>query len=273
MLDRLEQLDRNRDDRAERRAFLKDAFAQLGLPLPQTREYIETVDCGHLLFLTDAGCTIRLEQATPNDASGPGGYVDYNSEFVLQPLGRIDGPGLSVCVYPGLISPWDEENYDGITRDLDTVSARLRDEKIHFFDFDTRGDNIGYLPFSSPAWPRGVPVVIDPGAVARLNAATSPVKRVLDRVKSLWTTPTPPPVRQGDLYADLRGSFTQALENHPHNKDRGMESFWVRCIEAKKTGFLQSGWTALPQNFKDIPATATAYERRLRAQVAVFRDL
>lgn len=269
LADRLAQLDQGRDDHATRRDFLKDAFSQLGLPLPQRQEYIETVDCGHLLFLNDAGCTIRLEQASRKDGAGNAGYVDYNSEFVLQPLGRIDGPGLSLCVYPGLISPWNEQPGDGVARDLDKLSAQLKDQKIHFFDFDTRGDNIGYLPFTSPAWPRGVPVVIDPGAVARLSESVSPIKRALDKMKSLFAEAEQPPVRQGDLYADLRGSFVSAMEN----KGQGIESFWTRCIAAKKSGLLQSSWTALPGNFKDIPAVATAYERRLRAQVPAFRDL
>lgn len=268
LVDRLEQLDHDRDDRVARRDFLKEAFSQLGLPLPENQEYIETVDCGHLLFLNDAGCTIRLEQADKNDGAGNAGYVDYNSEFVLQPLGRIDGPGLSLCVYPGLISPWNEQPGDGVARDLDKLSGELKDQKIHFFDFDTRGDNIGYLPFTSPAWPRGVPVVIDPGAVARLSDATSPIKRALDKVKSLFTAQAEAPVRQGDIYGDLRGSFTHAIEN----KGQGIETFWTQCIAAKKTGLLQSSWTALPANFKDIPAVATAYERRLRAQVPAFRE-
>jgi hypothetical protein len=277
LADRLAQLDQNRPDREARLNFLKDSFSRLGLPLPQTQEYIETVDCGHLLFLNDAGCTIRLEQAQEHvqeqasHGAGEAGYVDYNSEFILQPLGRIDGPGISLCVYPGLFSPWDEDHVKGVTGDLNKVSAQLLNEKINFFDFDQRGDNIGYLPFSSPEWPRGVAVVIDPGAVSRLTQAVSPVRQALDKMKSLFTKGTAAPdtrapVRQSELYAGLRARFAGAMaQEDPH-----FQSFWTECIAAKNAGLLQASWMGLPHNFKDIPPVAEAYERRVRAQAPAF---
>lgn len=267
--DRLHQLDAERDDRAARQDFLRDAFARLGLPVPGRREYIETVDCGHLLFLTAAGCTLRLEQADPADPAGTAGYTDLESEFVLQPLGRIDGPGMSLCVYPGLFSPWGAEG-GPVGADLALLTQRLKQDKIHFFDFDARGDNIGYLPFVSPQWPRGIPVVIDPGAVARLSENINPVKRAINKFRDLLNpAPLPAPVQQADLYGDLRGHFAAALEG----KGATMDSFWAECIISARAGRLQADWVKVPENFKSIPSAAQAYDTRIRAHTPAFRAI
>ncbi len=268
LADRLQQLDAARDDKVARQDFLRDAFARLGLPVPGQKEYIETVDCGHLLFLTAAGCTVRLEQSDPTDPLGTSGYTNLNSEFVLQPLGRIDGPGLSLCVYPGLISPWGDDNSTPVEADLARLTERLKQEKIHFFDFDARGDNIGYLPFASPEWPRGVPVVIDPGAVIRLSESLNPVKRVLHKLRDLLNpAPVPAPAKQAELYGDLRDCFAAALAGTGPT----MESFWSECILSARAGQLQADWLRVPESFKSIPSAAQAYDERLRAQIPAFQ--
>lgn len=264
---RLKRLGQGRGNMADQLDFLHDAFSRLGLPLPAQQEYIETADCGHLMFLTDAGCTIRVEYASSDASITTPGYIDLNSEFVLQPLGRLDGPGLSVCVYPGLVSPWDQEDGKDITTDLNRLSATLNRDRVHFFDLDARGDNIGYLPLTSPAWPRGIPVVIDPGSVIRLSKSLHPVKHALYKLRDLITGQTNQPLRQADLYADLRQHFNDAMTG----EGKTMDHFWAGCIAATKAGRLTADWTRLPEQFKSIPAVARAYETRLRDEVPAFR--
>ena len=267
--DRLLQLDASRADGPARQVFLRDGFALLDLPVPGQGEYIETVDCGHLLFINDAGCTVRLEQADESAPAAAPGHDSIDSEFVLQPLGKIDGPGLSLCVYPGLLSPWGQDDEPAVHDDLGRLARQLEQEKIRFFGLDMRGDNIGYLPFASPDWPRGIPVVIDPGAVDRLDDTASGIKRLLEKFRALTgAAPRPPaaPVRQAELYGDLRSLFNAAQD-----AGQGMGHFWTECVESVRMGRLQSGWDGVPENFKSIPAAAKAYQARLRRQIPAFR--
>lgn len=256
--------------------FVQRGFAQLGLPVPGAGEYIETVDCGHLAFITPAGCTIRLEAADPVNGAHVPGYDDLNSEFVLQPIGRIDGPGVSLCVYPGVDVPWMEVDSDGrdyVGDDLFRLDRRLSRDHLDIPAFDLRGDNIGYLPFTSPEWPRGVPVIIDPGAVQELSGDVVAVRNIVQVVKRVLGIRKNPlsytsPVRQADLFSDLRNQFAYAMTQATDpERDAAMDDFWAACAAAKARGFLKSDWVTLPENFKNIPAAARQYERSVIAAV------
>lgn len=268
LIDRLDRMDKNRAHTARRVGFLRDAFARLDIPLPGRGEYIETVDAGHLLFINQAGCTIRIQRTTPDAPPSP----PLDSEFVLQPLGRIDGPGLSLSVNPGLPSPWGQDYERSITDDLRRLAAQLKQDNILFFDLDARGDNIGYLPFASPDWPRGVPVVIDPGAIAALDARLDPLRALVEKTRALLgrnaATLPQAPVQQATLYGDLRHLFNTALA-----KDGSMKDFWSECIETARMERLYPSWDTLPESFKSIPAAARAYQDHLRRAAPAFRPV
>src|SRR5690606_23160895 len=113
--------------------------------------------------------------------------------------------------------------------ELKKLSTRLNREKIHFYDFDRRGDNIGYLPVTTQDWPHGIPVVIDPGAVTWLNESTSAIKRALGHMRDRFTRTGPAAARQSEIFAGLRQHFA-AAQASGFCDSGAMDLFWHECM-------------------------------------------
>lgn len=197
-------------------------FKKLRLPLPK-EEFLGGTE-GALIFLNPYGMVLRIEAREGEMTRAGIGRVD-DSAWVLRPVASISAGKAVIELCPGC-------KMNGEYKDAMTVHGKLAREGIDFWDLGILGDatrNIGMMPIKMPGFPKGVPVVVDRLAVARLSAGAADVRRKL-------TAADP----QERLYGPIRRLFEKVWleEVKPEN----ITEFWLKCCQAKEQGKLVPGW-------------------------------
>lgn len=233
-----------------------DALTHLQLPLPEHNvEFIRAYE-GAIFCSNDYGMVVRIE---PVDTALKMNVlrnreisrIDDNP-WILQPIGSITAGSAVIEICPGVHTT--DRN-----RDLDVLDDGLRDTGACFYDLSS--SNAGRLPLKTPAFPDGIPVVIDRLAVKRLSAKTRKIRHALTKMQ-LAASP------QQTLYADLQAKFRDAWPPGVATPDAAkMHNFWHAMRDAKDKGILVAGWNAnIDDTYKIIDArlSAVAYDQRLR---------
>lgn len=193
-------------------------FQRLCLPVPTTEQCLRRSHGDWLLPVTQAGCTVLI---TSRRISDP-----IRHPHVLQPLGEVQVGRWTARIMPG--------THLRATDDASVVlHARLTMDGLNYNDPVT--DNMGNLPFYTPQFPQGFPVVIDRNAV-------TPTSDFKPEHHPRHTDP------QHTLYAPLRQLLAEAQAQKPELVTAAMRGFWKEC--AKQTyspsqnpsGILVSGW-------------------------------
>lgn len=126
-------------------------FEAFGWPDAGPGEFVEGTESS-LLFLNRYGLVLRTGQKMPLP----------EHDLILQPLAMTSaGRDCAIELLPGVRAIADSLQVAHM------LGAVLQDEDIDFHD--TLVQNVGYIPAALPAFPSGVPVVIDRGAVSVLN--------------------------------------------------------------------------------------------------------
>jgi hypothetical protein len=215
-------------------------LSDLGLPLPDKKETFMTARKGALLFLEDYGVVIRIEsKPTPH---GNNARIN-NSDWVLQPLVSLPAGKALIEICPGCAPATTMEQ-------AEFVNKQLKKEGINYADIQLV--NTGLLPFKTPAFPDGIPVVIDRLAVNRFKHTLAPLKAHFSK--------TPP---QKSLYTPLKNAFHAAWpEGQAHPDPEKMQNFWQFCTKNVTTGILVAGWK-IP--IGDIDDYNDHYEKKNKA--------
>lgn len=273
------------------------ALEKLMIRLPQrNEEYIEGTD-GIIIFSNEHAAVIRIElqdrlsarnvllssgkckilpdslrhimsKHMPRKSSEISRQIRIDdSPWVLRPLASVAGRDYKIEILPGV----HFENKLSMNRH---AYRGLLAEGNHYWD--ARVDNIGRLPFPTPEFPDGVPVVVDRMAVERLSGRIDPVKTALFEMKcrlqqygySLsevfsrattlkqkltdYISATVYPKKdslhmesdpQDVLYGSLKKSFSAAWPQDQDSPDpEKMKFFWEALRAAKQEGRLIAGW-------------------------------
>lgn len=218
----------------------------------------------NLLFLNKYGIVIRAGQPLRCPEHG----------LILKPLGAQTGfeernrnvieivPGVE-----GVIDRWDDQVFLGETLLAEGIDYR-----------DAQMANSGYIKVDIPGFPRGVPVVIDRGAVndARFsnnwrdfqNKSCNGLSDSFDRAALNGF--------QGRHFGHLQSLLSQSwVSPHEVNKD-AMVVFLEACVKAKREGVLSSRWCSLDggDDYKSLGVVRKAadYARRMAGDDAIARS-
>ena len=233
-------------------ADVKKVFQNLQLPFPQEKgEFMEGTG-GGLIFLDRYGLVIRIETFSQDS--------DINDNpWVLQPLFQHDcgpygkGPRrviLKIC--PGC-KPATHGSY------VAEVDKNLAESDIHYADRQIA--NTGHIPYFTPKFPEGFPVVIDLPSVWRLNSAVADIKDAVHKnLQKLGIDQDP----QQQIYGDLKNAMREAWPEGTEKPDPGkIRDFWKLCESAVAKGILMAGWNTDNKELK-----SGDYHKRGRAALA-----
>lgn len=217
---------------------------KLGLPVPEHYgEYLAATE-GALLFLNDHGIVIRIENGIPDGAE----RINSNPR-ILQPLGSIKAGSAIIEICPGC-HPCEirQQAYD--------LQDHLMQDGVRFWDIKLI--NVGILPLKTPAFPEGVPVVIDRLAVDWLTESVAPVAEALERRVD----------HQKEIYGDLQTQFSAAWPDGNEDPDtEKMQAFWEACRAAHDRGLLVAGWNeghAIPGKVMSVRNAARVYSEKCK---------
>ena len=143
---------------------VRSLFDSLQLPVPQQYHYFTTSDKGAMLFLNACGIVLRLsvpDSEASREDNGKYQLVAISHPAVLQPLARFRYKELQVDILPGIRLAADYE----VTHALKEKLAR---DGYDFWDVRSLG-NVGYLPTQNGEDPNAFPVVLDGGAVRKIE--------------------------------------------------------------------------------------------------------
>jgi hypothetical protein len=233
----------------------------LGLPLPRNKSEITcTTDQGFILFLNDAGCTVRLTRDSENKHA--------NHPYILQPLLSDQIGTARIDLFPGVTSP-------GRYCDVSYLIKALSMDGIEFRD--NQNANMGYVPLKSTCFPRGVPIVIDMGAYksSTIMPNVSLVRKLLIRA-GVMSAPLTTDFRhvagfdaQEKTFGPLKDAFEKAWPHRNRAPDQeAMDSAWTLARQMRKDGTLQLSWLDADNaehNFKNIYEGSLLYAKRIEA--------
>ncbi len=267
-----------------------NTLEKLQIPLPQRKEQYVCGTDGILIFSNEHAVVVRIElqdelsvrnQAIVNRKC-KGAAKDMkriridDSPWVLQPLGSISGSGYKIEIMPGV-------NFESDPARNRRVYRGMLAEGNHYWD--SRVDNIGRLPFLTPEFPEGVPVVIDRMAAEKLSKGIEPVKTALFEMKCRlqksgysasaifmrsailrqkladYFYASVFPGRQSFnldydpqqiLYGALKRIFREAWPEGKKSPDPDkVKKFWEKVKEAKQENRLVAGWNEALQPDKN----------------------
>jgi len=230
-----------------------DIFGKLQLPLPKKGEFLEGTE-GALVFLNRYGVVLRIEHKKPE-------FTDNivrldNNPLVLRPIASIPAKDAIVEVVPGSHS-------DGSEKDSLKVKELLAKANVDYWDDGAH--NIGLLPFKTPQFPNGIPVVIDRLAVAKFSERLKPVKVLL---KALGLKSDP----QEALYGKLTEAFNAAWRKGTAQVDAPkMAAFWRQAERSLKAGQLIAGWNEYRKDTYKI-AEARREAKKYDAEIEKSRE-
>lgn len=220
-------------------------FTALALPMPDCRNDFSEATEGALVFSSTYGVVIRIEHAALHPQSAT--RINDNP-WILQPLATFRAGKAVVEVCPGVDTTKDHD-------DLIAVDCGLRRTGVNFWDagngFDGKYNtgNVGILPFKTPEFPKGIPVMIDRLAATQL---TKSVKGIKDALAEMGVKADP----QKALYAALRKELRAA-----YGDAAAMKKFWKLCEKQTQKGLLIAGWDHLENDdgWKQEAAADTAF--------------
>ena len=228
-------------------------FTALALPMPDCRnDFLEATE-GALVFSSAYGVVIRIEHARLNPKSAT---RINNNPWILQPLATFRAGKAVVEVCPGIDTTKDHD-------DVVAVDCGLRRTGVNFWDAGGGLDgnystgNVGILPFKTPEFPKGIPVMIDRLAATQL---TKSVEGIKDALAEMGVKADP----QKALYAPLRKELRAA-----YGDAAAMKKFWKSCEKQTQKGLLIAGWDHLENDDgwkQEIAAdSAHYYDAKLKA--------
>ncbi|MDD9900020.1 MAG: hypothetical protein OXT65_03485 [Alphaproteobacteria bacterium] len=225
------------------------AFENLSLPVPEARdEYLEGTE-GALVFSNKYGVVLRIERAMNEKHSGHKWDRVDNNPWVQKPLASIKAGDavIEVCAGGGLV---DDPMQAAI------VERILMDSDVNFWDSNEA--NLGAIPFKTPLFPKGVPIVIDRTAVRKLTEGIEPFVTSLNMMQVRAAEKL---IRKAEkeIYQPLRRAFREA------KKDKNMQAFWDKCAAAKKKGDLCAGWNQKAKKGADLSHKTVLARKHARA--------
>jgi hypothetical protein len=233
-----------------------ESFQKLDLPLPQDEKEFLMGTEGGLVFLNRYGMVIRIENANSPQSLFKADRIN-DSPWILQPLATIDAGKAVIELCPGC-------HFGNDDADVSYLYEALLKQGTAFWDYGL--PNVGRLPFKTPQFPEGVPVVIDRLAVRKLSDSVKPVQQALMNVNDDELREAAE--AQERLYAPLRLAFDEGWA------DSGkMPQFWSLCREGVQEGKLVAGWNEgagfRGGSFKTDAAIEAAkhYENRLQSDL------
>lgn len=204
-------------------------LGKLGLPMPELHDYLRATS-GAIIFVNQYGFLIRIEKTYM-------GRVN-DSPWVLQPFGSIelklsglyDSAIIEIC--PGVLPASKEKELKAVVKGAENCGG------VDFGDHQVA--NIGILPFKTPTFPKGVPIVIDRPSVTRLVADVAHIKKALHYMR---VDKDP----QELLYADIKEAWKDAFGKGMDAADPvKIKTFLDLCLRAKEEGRTMSGWNIAP---------------------------
>lgn len=196
------------------------ALDHLQLTVPEDEDQFLIGRLSLMLILDEFNLVVRLS---------PANYMADESEAyrhprLLQPIASIPSGSVIIKILPGLHQAQDVSEESELAQSLET-------DGIDFWDLKL--SNIGRLPFKTPAFPKGIPVVIDHDAVNTLRFG---VLQESDSFKEAQKA-------QEELYASLRQAFQTAWPDFSVPPDgKKMKAFWDLCKQHAQEGKLAAGW-------------------------------
>ncbi len=247
--------DRLKDMMGEKtRLAVAKVFNSLGLPMPYTRnDFLEATE-GAIVFSSKLGVAIRIEEAGRKGESSSTRIND--NPWILQPIASIRAGDAIIEICPGTETTKDK--YDVLSvvsglasMDIDFWDAIGNDDPSDFVYLYNTG-NVGVLPVKLPAFPKGIPVVIDRLSVRALSETAASIKIALDEME-VKEDP------QKKLYGPLRKAFNAAwpVKSKPADPAK-MKEFWQLCQASVKKGVLIAGWDHAENDAEDYKQGAAA---------------
>lgn len=201
-------------------------FAKMQMPVPRSGEYTPTSDNGFIVFLDRPAVALRgiKKERTKK----------YSLPNLLRSVLSRDIGKMSINLYPGIRSPI------GIR---DTMSLINNAKKDGYVYWDAKPANAGYLPYSTPLFPHGVPIIIDQDAVRKLSISCTQIRNFLRQRTTIIKEAEP--ILQDDLFADIRQSFREAWPDESETPDlQKLEQTWELCAAKSREEIqLHSGET------------------------------
>jgi len=201
-------------------------FSKLGLPTPEPHEFLRATS-GALVFVNKYSFLVRIERSFGDESVN-------DNPWVLQPFGAMEVKGdnklvvIEIC--PGVFPA---------RKDADLDAVVLGMEKCGGFSFEDRQvANVGILPYKIPAFPRGVPVVIDRPSAHKLSRDIAPIKKALD---CMGIETDPQKILYGDIQQAWKEAFKNGIEAAAPEK---IKNFLDLCAQAKADGRAIDGWNA-----------------------------
>jgi len=219
-------------DHETARSVLK-AFQQVGLPAPEKYEEFFMGKEGVLVFLNQYGIAIRIETIEKEEKYWLLRVND--SPWILQPVASIPAAKAIIEICPGCtVSKGHEPKSGEIGEEPEFLKSRLGEEGIDFWD--TQIVNTGYLPIATPLFHKGIPVVIDRLAVAKLKEGVSVVKNLLSKAQKIAEAKEVTEATKR-FYGPLQQLFSEAWTDA-----QKMQKFWSLCEKYVQDGKLIAGW-------------------------------
>lgn len=171
-------------------ACVSSFFRDANMPVPEKGEFTPTSDKGFIVFLDKPALVLRGIRKKRTKK--------YNLPNLLRSVLSRDIGNLSINLYPGIRSPITTQ---------DTISLIKNTAQDGYVYWDAKPANAGYLPFSTPRFPHGVPIVIDQDAVRKLSFSCGQIRNFLRQQNIIKEAG---PALQDDLFIDIKESFHEA---------------------------------------------------------------
>jgi hypothetical protein len=224
-----------------------EIFEKMDVPAPQKQDEFLVGTEGCLVFLNKYAIVLRIEIADLEDSKWGADRIN-DSGWIIQPIASLNAGKAIIEICPGCHLG---ENLSHRTY----LADHLQNQNINFWDSGI--SNVGKLPFKTPFFPDGVPVVIDRLAVIRLSRNAVPI---LEALKSQAEVAKK---AQEELYGPLREAFAAAWPEAGK-----MRKFWSLCLRYVREGKLVGGWKKAERegSMKSFEAAQAAkhYEARWR---------
>lgn len=184
-------------------------MAELQLPLPQDKTEFMAGTEGCIVFINRYGVVLRIEEKTAE--------TDINdNDRVLQPLARFQVGKAVVEICPACAFENDKGRYQELKKSLKESGLKLWDSGLR---------QLGRIPCKTPEFPEGMTVVVDRGAVRRLDENVKAAKTAL----------------QKHFYGPLLKKMAEADTGKGLDAAK-VKEFWTQCEEFVRAGKLVAGW-------------------------------
>lgn len=233
-------------------------FDRLGLAAPENEiEFVLGTE-GVLVFLNRYGVVIRIEHDDKRaDIPREHQYDRINdSPWVLRPLASLKTGDAIFEICPGCATSDDKSESFALAQQLRLDGINFWDEGAH---------NTGKVRLRTPAFPHGITVVIDRGAVNRLTAAVSATRHALAE-RAAETAAAEEALQ--DLYGPLCDVFLDRWQSGARLTD-----FWRLCRDYTAAGKLVAGWNEGAAAAEEEDGYVSKQSRAVTAAAAYEKNL